>query len=198
MESVKQRIEQLTENARRTDAYRISINEERELACLHQLVAVTEQVRVLTEQRDAVVAENVALKGNINKLENWPGLEFYSSAWEFHELDGFDASEFIFDIKTPATDAAIADLRAEAKAEGVEMLANGLLTESFRMKAAAALADFDGMEEDRLNQIIWSGQPPEPEGCVWDVEYMTRAWVVMKAIKEFARQLRESKGGNRE
>ncbi len=68
-------------------------------------------------QLHAVVAENAALKGNINKLENWPGLEFYSSAWEFNKSDGFDASELICDIETTATDAAIASLRAE----GVEM-----------------------------------------------------------------------------
>lgn len=112
MESVKQRIAHIEDLNARGVGTKVQ-QQQFELSCLRELVAVT-------EQRDALVAENVALKGNINKLENWPGLEFYSSAWEFHNCDGFDASELICDIKTPATDAARASLRAE----GVEMLAS--------------------------------------------------------------------------
>ncbi|MBJ9265179.1 ead/Ea22-like family protein [Citrobacter braakii] len=44
----------------------------------------------------------------MNKLATWPGIEFYSSSWEFCNLDGNDALEFMCDVKTPATDAFLA------------------------------------------------------------------------------------------
>lgn len=92
------------------------------------------------------------------------------------------------ELEAPATDAAIAALRAE----GVEML----LTEKFKAEIAGALVDFDGVDDATLQTLIWSGQPPEPDGDVWHIEYMTRGYQVQKKIREFARQLRESKGAN--
>lgn len=64
-----------------------------------------------------LAAENVTLNDKMNKLATWPGIEFYSSAWEFCNLDGNDALEFMCDVKTPATDAFLAEVRAQ----GVEM-----------------------------------------------------------------------------
>lgn len=64
-----------------------------------------------------LAAENVALNDKMNKLATWPGIEFYSSAWEFCNLDGNDALEFMCDVKTPAADAFLAEMRAQ----GVEM-----------------------------------------------------------------------------
>ncbi|MES3605650.1 hypothetical protein QDQ73_23410 [Citrobacter freundii] len=69
-----------------------------------------------------LAAENVALNDKMNKLATWPGIEFYSSAWEFCNLDGNDALEFMCDVKTPATDAFLAEVRAQ----GVEMLLDSL------------------------------------------------------------------------
>ncbi|WP_454713173.1 hypothetical protein [Citrobacter freundii] len=60
-----------------------------------------------------LAAENVALNDKMNKLATWPGIEFYSSAWEFCNLDGNDALEFMCDVKTPATDAFLAEVRAQ-------------------------------------------------------------------------------------
>jgi len=57
-----------------------------------------------------LAAENVTLNDKMNKLATWPGIEFYSSAWEFCNLDGNDALEFMCDVKTPATDAFLAQL----------------------------------------------------------------------------------------
>lgn len=59
-----------------------------------------------------LVAENVTLNDKMNRLATWPGIEFYSSAWEFCNLDGNDALEFMCDDKTPATDAFLAEVRA--------------------------------------------------------------------------------------
>ncbi|HFY1085550.1 TPA: hypothetical protein ACIG0G_000499 [Salmonella enterica subsp. enterica serovar Typhimurium] len=69
-----------------------------------------------------LAAENVTLNDKMNRLATWPGIEFYSSAWEFCNLDGNDALEFMCDGKTPATDAFLAEVRAS----GVEMYADTL------------------------------------------------------------------------
>lgn len=75
----------------------ISLNEERELDCLRQLVAVTEQLH-------AVVAENAALK--ISEIEHDNTCrEVYGDEW------------VSLTMETPATDAFLASLRAE----GVDM-----------------------------------------------------------------------------
>ncbi|WP_373648482.1 hypothetical protein [Klebsiella variicola] len=63
-----------------------------------------------------LAAENVGLKEKIDKLAIWPGIEFYSSSWEFNNCDGYEAIEFMCDIETPATDRIV----AEAEARGVE------------------------------------------------------------------------------
>lgn len=61
-----------------------------------------------------LAAENVALKDKLNKLDVWPGIEFYSSSWEFNNNDGIEAIEFMFDIETPATDRIVAGIKADA------------------------------------------------------------------------------------
>lgn len=71
----------------------------------------------------ALAAENASLNGKMDRLLSWAGIEFYSSAWEFCNLDGNDALEFICDKETPATDAFLAEVRAQ----GVEMFADNLL-----------------------------------------------------------------------
>ncbi|HEM7400221.1 TPA: hypothetical protein U2L30_002575 [Citrobacter farmeri] len=69
-----------------------------------------------------IAAENAGLNEKMNKLATWPGIEFYSSAWEFNNGDGNDALEFMCDVQTPATDAFLAEVRAQ----GVEMAACAL------------------------------------------------------------------------
>lgn len=69
-----------------------------------------------------LAAENVTLNDKMNKLATWPGIEFYSSSWEFCNLDGNDALEFMCDVKTPATDAYLAEVRAQGADECVRQL----------------------------------------------------------------------------
>ncbi|ENI4794390.1 hypothetical protein ABX008_000095 [Klebsiella pneumoniae] len=66
-----------------------------------------------------LAAENVALNEKLDKLALWPGIEFYSSSWEFINNDGNEAIEFMCDIETPATDRIVAGI----KADGVEEFA---------------------------------------------------------------------------
>lgn len=67
-----------------------------------------------------LTAENVTLNDKMNRLATWPGIEFYSSSWEFCNLDGNDALEFMCDVQTPATDAFLAEVRAQVWIEGNE------------------------------------------------------------------------------
>ncbi|MDM2897854.1 hypothetical protein OGY37_17710 [Citrobacter sp. Cpo030] len=66
-----------------------------------------------------LATENGGLNDKMNRLATWPGIEFYYSAWEFCNLDGNDALEFMCDVKSPATDAFLAEVRAQ----GVELFA---------------------------------------------------------------------------
>ncbi|MDU7196966.1 MAG: hypothetical protein E6288_03225 [Enterobacteriaceae bacterium] len=170
MESVKQRIAVLESAGKIVGV--LGLGGEFELACLRELVAVT-------EQRDAVVVEMAALKSNLmfwdaedpeapyehpdeiaSECEMAYGTEFtvqvaakmpnrvyrvVSSSEYSTEVELVEGGE----IKTPATDAAIAALRAE----GIEQW----------------IASRNG---------AWNG--------------------TTKQAEEFARQLRDSKGANHE
>lgn len=150
MESVKQRIADLESAGKVVGG--LSLSSEFELSCLRELVAVT-------EQRDALVVENVALKSNLmfwdaedpeapyehpdeiaSECEMAYGTEFtvqVAAKMPNRVYRVVSSSEYSTEvelveggeIKTPATSSAIAALRAE----GVEMLAE-------RRKKAADIA----------------------------------------------------------
>lgn len=84
------------------------------------------QLEVQLVRANALAAENATLNDKMNRLLVWPGIEFYSSAWEFCNLDGNDALEFMCDNKTTATDAFLAEIRAEARNEGINYTASRL------------------------------------------------------------------------
>lgn len=69
-----------------------------------------------------LAAENVTLNDKMNKLATWPGIEFYSSSWEFCNLDGNDALEFMCDVQTPSTAAFLAEVRAQGVDAAIEHL----------------------------------------------------------------------------
>ncbi|MFC6121759.1 hypothetical protein ACFPZP_11945 [Citrobacter bitternis] len=107
MESVQKRIADLESAGKVVGG--LSLSSEFELACLRELVAVT-------EQRDALAAENVALK---DFCKDFAFQEDHIAELGM-EYGGF--TDGLNDIKTPATSSAIAALRAE----GVEMFADSL------------------------------------------------------------------------
>ncbi|HBR1695932.1 TPA: hypothetical protein L9M21_004630 [Klebsiella quasipneumoniae subsp. quasipneumoniae] len=99
------------------------------LQAVNELIASLESAGELSirEQRflnlakafKQLAAENVALNEKLDKLALWPGIEFYSSSWEFNNNDGNEAIEFMCDIETHATDRILAGI----KADGVEEFA---------------------------------------------------------------------------
>ncbi|MDV5239173.1 hypothetical protein [Leclercia adecarboxylata] len=103
-----------------------------------RLDCTTLALREMTKQRAALAAENAGLNEKMNKLATWPGIEFYSSAWEFNGGDGDIALEFMCDTKKPATDAFLAEVRAQ----GVEMFAREMhadISEADAIEFAAKL-----------------------------------------------------------
>lgn len=89
----------------------------------------------------ALTAENAGLNDKMNRLATWPGIEFYSSAWEFCNLDGNDALEFMCDVKTPATDAFLAEVRAQESAPLVRALT--VIANSEQHDGETVVCDFD-------------------------------------------------------
>ena len=122
-----------------------------------------------------LAAENVGLNEKMNKLATWPGIEFYSSAWEFNNGDGNAALEFMCDVQTPATDAFLAEVRASS----VEEFLRG---SQLPYQIATVLADYDNVDDATLQTVIWSGQPPEPDGDVWHLEYVSRGNAIVRAV----------------
>lgn len=133
----------------------------------------------------ALAAENVTLNDKMNKLATWPGIEFYSSSWEFCNLDGNDALEFMCDVQTPATDAFLAEVRASARNEGINYAASRLaaaFNHGFLDKPVSEVLDVTRMillaKEDLANDPL-----PTADGL--SGEYAE------KAIEEWAAQLRK-------
>ncbi|MET5224811.1 ead/Ea22-like family protein [Klebsiella pneumoniae] len=81
----------------------------------------------LAKAYQQLAAENVALNEKLDKLALWPGIEFYSSSWEFNNNDGNEAIEFMCDIETPATDRIVAGIKADGRVEGAHFVANRML-----------------------------------------------------------------------
>lgn len=72
--------------------------------------SVAEKFAEMEAKCAALAAENAGLNEKMNKLATWPGIEFYSSAWEFNGGDGDTALAFMCDVQTPYTDAFLAEV----------------------------------------------------------------------------------------
>lgn len=78
-------------------------------------------------------------------------------------------------IKTPATDAFLTEVRAQ----GVDEFLRG---SQLPYQIATVLADYDNVDDATLQTVIWSGQPPEPDGDVWHLEYVSRGNAIVRAV----------------
>lgn len=77
--------------------------------------------------------------------------------------------------ETPALDAFLAEVRAQ----GVEEFLRG---SQLPYQIATVLADYDNVDDATLQTVIWSGQPPEPDGDVWHLEYVSRGNAIVRAV----------------
>lgn len=120
-------------------------------------------------EMDKLATENVALKESRNNLA-----EFIHE-----ELDA--DYPLNMNLETHATDRIVAGI----KADGVEEFLKG---SQLPYQIATVLADYDNADDETLLHVIWSGQPPEPEGDVWHLEYVSRGNAI---VREVLKQLRE-------
>jgi hypothetical protein len=128
-----------------------------------------------------LAAENVALK---------QAAEFATASdmW-IEQADGmldYRYHEWYVDVlktamETPATDRIVVGI----KADGVEEFLKG---SQLPYQIATVLADYDNADDETLHHVIWSGQPPEPDGDVWHLEYVSRGNAI---AREVLKQLRE-------
>ncbi|KKF68308.1 hypothetical protein [Citrobacter amalonaticus] len=138
-----------------------------------QLISdLASQLEVQLVRSNTLAAENAGLKASGNKM-------FLSavSLMEDPELK-IDHARDIKDwerIKTPATDAFLAEVRAQ----GVEEFLRG---SQLPYQIATVLADYDNVDDATLQTVIWSGQPPEPDGDVWHLEYVSRGNAIVHAV----------------
>ncbi|EPX9378612.1 ead/Ea22-like family protein, partial [Edwardsiella piscicida] len=149
------------------------------------MIALLDENEELEKRVAELAVENAALKNyqpSPTSAAVFEAIEITESLFDEGrpELAMIRAFNIMKMKRSPSTDAFINEMRAQ----GVEMLLN----EEFRSSIAWALSNFDGMSEESLNQLIWSGQPPEPEGDVWCVEYMSRARDIQEEIRKFAKK----------
>lgn len=102
-----------------------------------------------------LATENVALNEKLDKLALWPGIEFYSSSWEFNNNDGNEAIEFMCDIETHATDRIVAGIKADGVEEFSKTLegAADICGKSKAWEAQENLLDFAGRGFDFAKQL---------------------------------------------
>ncbi|ATO01461.1 Uncharacterised protein [Klebsiella pneumoniae] len=137
----------------------------------------------LAKAYQQLAAENVTMRETIEAVR---GVADNSSGIAGWHLNGEIAqwSEIlpeIDDIETPATDCIVAGI----KADGVEEFLKG---SQLPYQIATVLADYDNADDETLLHVIWSGQPPEPEGDVWHLEYVSRGNAI---VREVLKQLRD-------
>lgn len=164
-----------------------------------QLVRGNEQAVQLANAESKcrdLAAENVTLNDKMYKLATWPGIEFYSSAWEFCNLDGNDALEFMCDVKTPATDAFLAEVRAGAIPEGYVLVPQQIFLDPSDIESICSQCG-DGHESgygDFTDGLLWVGNIQHDDGSIVHGLHISSADYTEEGgvtVYEFAAQLRK-------
>nr|EFK6266179.1 hypothetical protein [Escherichia coli] len=120
-----------------------------------------------------LAAENAGLKAAAKEtLAHWAAAE--PSEME-QMMDKCMPNLRIAYCETPATDAFLAEVRAQ----GVDEFLRG---SQLPYQIATVLADYDNVDDATLQTVIWSGQPPEPDGDVWHLEYVSRGNAIVRAV----------------
>lgn len=143
------------------------------------------QLDVQLARSNALAAENAVLLAIMNEQA---GSFSAALAEGFHDAVMESGSNQLIDIyqrrlqpaiqcipPTPATDAFLAEVRAQ----GVEEF---LRDSQLPYQIATVLADYDSVDDATLQTVIWSGQPPEPDGDVWHLEYVSRGNAIVRAV----------------
>ena len=142
-----------------------------------QLISdLASQLEVQYVRSNALAAENAHMQQVIGDVQT---LYYESDGIVGYHLNGDIAKwdDVMPDLwaETPATDAFLAEVRAQ----GVEEFLRG---SQLPYQIATVLADYDNVDDATLQTVIWSGQPPEPDGDVWHLEYVSRGNAIVRAV----------------
>lgn len=145
---------------------------------------VTTLLNVVETTFAALAAENAGLKADQVRIFNSGYQRGHEATVEGYYVDIHqnDMTTYHEDIvaeiaeeQTPATDAFLAEVRAQ----GVDEFLRG---SQLPYQIATVLADYDNVDDATLHTVIWSGQPPEPDGDVWHLEYVSRGNAIVRAV----------------
>ena len=137
------------------------------------LAECSDRLSELKARCAALAAENAGLKAAAKEtLAHWAAAE--PSEME-QMMDKCMPNLRIAYCETPATDAFLAEVRAQ----GVDEFLRG---SQLPYQIATVLADYDNVDDATLQTVIWSGQPPEPDGDVWHLEYVSRGNAIVRAV----------------
>ncbi|RXW28936.1 hypothetical protein DM877_11040 [Enterobacter cloacae] len=155
---------------------------EQQLAESHRaLRAETTAHENMQMQVEKLAAENAGLKEYRPQPSGAAMMEALDVFYEYHEdvpEQGMMAAFEILCCKRPVIPATYAFL-AEVRAQGVDAF---LRDSQLPYQIATVLADYDNVDDATLQTVIWSGQPPEPDGDVWHLEYVSRGNAIVRAV----------------
>lgn len=144
-----------------------------------QLTDIAVQLANAESKCRELEAENAGLKELIEQHANSVAVCPNCSHEEPSETD--DIVALYRSMETPATDAFLAEVRASAVEEF-------LRDSQLPYQIATVLADYDNVDDATLQTVIWSGQPPEPDGDVWHIEYVSRGNAIARAVLKLLHQ----------
>lgn len=137
------------------------------------------QLDVQLVRSNALAAENAGLKSKAAELVHEASEVYSAYNSTITEPDGdfmdMQTLQEMQCVETPATDTFLAEVRAQ----GVEQFLKG---SQLPYQIATVLADYDNVDDATLQTVIWSGQPPEPDGDVWHLEYVSRGNAIVRAV----------------
>lgn len=137
------------------------------------------QLDVQLVRSNALAAENAGLKSKAAELVHEASEVYSAYNSTITEPDGdfmdMQTLQEMQCVETPATDTFLAEVRAQ----GVEQFLKG---SQLPYQIATVLADYDNVDDATLQIVIWSGQPPEPDGDVWHLEYVSRGNAIVRAV----------------
>lgn len=122
---------------------------------------------------DGAEIQELALKHGLLRQEVYSADEHENQVDDPGNFE--DGDPVYFRVETPATDAFLAEVRAQ----GVDEFLRG---SQLPYQIATVLADYDNIDDATLQTVIWSGQPPEPDGDVWHLEYVSRGNAIVRAV----------------
>lgn len=155
---------------------------EQQLAESHRALRAETTAHENTQmQVEKLAAENAGLKEYRPQPSGAAMMEALDVFYEYHEdvpEQGMMAAFEILCCKRPVIPATYAFL-AEVRAQGVDAF---LRDSQLPYQIATVLADYDNVDDATLQTVIWSGQPPEPDGDVWHLEYVSRGNAIVRAV----------------